>query len=78
MCHRRQTPPRGHAQESMLRGLRRERRRLLRQLKLTRVHARMSEEECKSLCAQAIRVIAFSVSLGSVGSVPCSGPTPAR
>lgn len=70
--------PQGHAPESTLRGLRRERRRLLRQLKLTRVRAGISEEECKSLCAQAIRVIAFSVSLGSGGRVPCAGSTPAR
>jgi hypothetical protein len=49
-----------------LRGLRRERRRLLRQLKQIRVQVGISEAECRVLRHQAIKVMALSVLLESL------------
>ena len=45
------------------RGLRRERRRLLRQIKQIRVQVEISEAECRGVRHQAIKVMAFSILL---------------
>lgn len=49
-----------------LRGLRRERRRLLRQLKQIRVQTGISEAECRVLRHQAIKVMGLSILLESL------------
>ncbi|KAJ5139210.1 uncharacterized protein N7515_004058 [Penicillium bovifimosum] len=66
--------PPGYAEAAMsqsraavfLRGLRRERRRLLRQLKQIYEQVEISEAECRGLCYQAIKVMALSVLLESL------------
>jgi hypothetical protein len=49
-----------------LRGLRRERRRLLRQLKQIRVQVGIAETECRVLRQQAIKVMVLSIFLESL------------
>lgn len=50
----------------LLRGLRRERRRLLRQLKQIRVHVGIPEAECRVLRHLAIKVMTLSILLESL------------
>jgi hypothetical protein len=51
------------SQVEVARGLRKERRRLLRQLKQIRVQVGITEAECRVLRHQAIKVMAISILL---------------